>query len=347
MISTVFDPQGLGPWEPPSMTEAQLRERIKAFSRFAPRGSLRVHRNTSEFMEIRPDDVIELEGRFFLVRGEESEGRFGLDGEPKFWVKRVVDLEDGAPRILKLVFHETFIMKLGEQRIRCYRSPRKESRILEKVKGHPHFMQGVTLYDEAGNPVRVIERIRGASFYEFIHGLDLDHRRYFLEVFPEIFEKVLASFEAMATLHRMGEIHGDVRNDHILVERQTGLYRWIDFDYAYEWTEQPFGVDLFGLGNILLFAVGKGFHTIDMLGVGVGGVPAQTAEPLTPDDFSLFFPNRLMNLRKIFPYIPDSLNHVLMYFSSGAEVFYEEAEEMIADLHHCKELCRREVFHGT
>ncbi len=39
-----------------------------------------------------------------------------------------------------------------------------------------------------------------------------------------------------------------------------------------------------------------------------------------------------MNLRKLFPYIPESLNLILMHFAQGAEVFYETTEEILEDL---------------
>jgi hypothetical protein len=39
-----------------------------------------------------------------------------------------------------------------------------------------------------------------------------------------------------------------------------------------------------------------------------------------------------MNLRKIFPYIPEMLNNILLHFSAGAKVFYETVDEIIWDL---------------
>jgi hypothetical protein len=56
-----------------------------------------------------------------------------------------------------------------------------------------------------------------------------------------------------------------------------------------------------------------------------------------PDDFLLVFKNRLANLQKIFPYIPDPLNQVLMHFSSGTRVYYETLDEFINDLTSCLE----------
>ena len=42
-----------------------------------------------------------------------------------------------------------------------------------------------------------------------------------------------------------------------------------------------------------------------------------------------------MNLQKLYPHIPTSLNNILMYFSVGSDVYYELAEELIADLTQC------------
>ncbi|SHE28871.1 hypothetical protein SAMN02745206_00028 [Desulfacinum infernum DSM 9756] len=328
------------------MTEQQIRERIREFTRLPAPAVLRIHTDTTQFMDIRAGDCILVEDRIFYVRGEEFEGRFGLDGEPKFWVKRVVDLADGSRKIVKLAFFESFHMRLGEERIRCFRSPHKESRILEKTAGDVRFMQGRTFYDTAGNPVRVLERISGKPFYDIVLHLDMDHETYYYEVFPAIFSNLMKAFYAVRDLHREGEIHGDIRNDHLLVESGTGRYRWIDFDYTFDWPGQPYGVDLFGLGNILLFAAGMGFHTLHDL-----QRPDSPHRHVVPDlrdeDFSLFFPHRLMNLKKIFPHIRESLNKVLMHFATGAEVFYESAQEMVEDLEICFRSFLWEVPHGA
>jgi hypothetical protein len=36
--------------------------------------------------------------------------------------------------------------------------------------------------------------------------------------------------------------------------------------------------------------------------------------------------------KKIFPYIPDALNRVLLHFSRGANWFYEHTEQLVSDL---------------
>jgi hypothetical protein len=44
------------------------------------------------------------------------------------------------------------------------------------------------------------------------------------------------------------------------------------------------------------------------------------------------FHNRVANLKKIYPYIPDALNRVLLHFSRGANWFYEQTGQLLEDL---------------
>lgn len=291
-----------------------------------------VYADTTEFMNISYGDVIVLEDRMFVVIRDEAERRFGME-DPKFWVKRCRDLDTGEMCILKLVFHERFDQNIGSVTIQCYRSPEKESRILELVRNDVRFMQGVTVKDTAGNSVRILELIRGKSLDNVIENFDADHRTYFHEIYPGILEKFFGSCEAVTFLHDRGERHGDIRRDHIWVEHRTGRFRWIDFDYAYESTENPFGLDLFGLGNILLFITGQGIHTSHEMASSEQG--RRLLSQLEPEDFSMLFPNRLVNLRMKFPYVPEALNRVLLRFSAGTYVFYETVEEMLLDLTPC------------
>jgi len=222
-------------------------------------------------------------------------------------------------------------MTIGEYRFRCFRSPQKEGRVLEKSKGDAHFMQGVTIFDCAGNTTRILDPIKGKCFYNHIYEMSSEHETYFFKHLPGILRNIVIATEAVSRLHEAGEMHGDIRTDHILIEKDTGRYRWIDFDYTYEWSENPFGLDLFGLGNILLFAVGKGFYPVQELRKSTSRY-SSILPSLKGEDFSLYSRNRIMNLRKLFPYIPESLNSILMHFAQGAEVFYESTEEFLGDL---------------
>ncbi|MHC4707635.1 MAG: protein kinase, partial [Planctomycetota bacterium] len=128
--------------------------------------------------------------------------------------------------------------------------------------------------------------------------------------------------------------HGDIRNDHLIIERDTGNYVWIDFDYDFDTEENPFSLDIFGLGNILLYAVGKGFHNLYMIN-NDSFTYGDLIDRLEPGDFCVLDKRRLINLRKLYPFIPMMLNDILMHFSNGADVYYETVDEIIEDLNRC------------
>ena len=299
---------------------------------FPSRHCGKIYSDTTEFMNINYGDVIYLNGLHYMVLRDESERRFGME-DPKFWVKRCTVMETGERKILKLVFHENFPIKIGDVEILCHRSPIKESKVLDVVRGDMRFMQGETYSDEKDNPVRVIELIRGKSLDLIINNIDVDHETYFRDYFSEILEKFIGSCEAIKFLHSHGLKHGDIRRDHIWIESKTNKYRWIDFDYAYDFQANPFALDVFGLGGILIFITGKGDCTIGYL--RERGFKDEDLSGLTHDDFSIIFGHRLVNLRKIYPYIPEALNDVLLHFSMGSDVFYDTVDEMLDDLRPC------------
>jgi hypothetical protein len=295
---------------------------------------LRVITDTSDFFGVDYDDVVLLGGRPYLIRNNEREGRFGIDDEQKFWVKRSVDLTDGSTRIIKLVFHERFESKVGGLVFQCVRSPRKEARILDLVRGNPRFMQGFSLSDSAGNTVRVLNYIKGKKFSDYVLELGRTHEEYFYDHFPAVLDEFTSLVEAIRFLHRNGEKHGDIRRDHAIRDAATGLCRWIDFDFDYLHKESMYGYDLFGLGNILVYLVGRGDVTTQELSVSN---PA-ALQRLTEGDVNIIFANRVVNLTKVYPYIPDALNAVLLHFSTGAEVFYDTTDQLLDDLREVRSL---------
>lgn len=289
--------------------------------------------DTTDFFSIDYGDEILIGGRRYRVTGHERETRFGLD-DPKFWVKKVVDTETGDKKILKLCFYESFETTLAGVKIRCFRDPEKEAEILELVREHPHFMQGVSFRDEKGNNVRLLDIVKGPNFYIYIDSLNIPYEKYFQKALPNILKSLVRAFEGIRLLHSKGYKHGDIRNDHIIVERESGNYIWIDFDYDYDAEENPFGLDLFGLGSILLYAVGKGFHDLYSIRSNKA-VYGDLEARLRPGDFSILDRWRLTNLRKLYPCIPVMLNDVLMHFSMSAEIYYEVADEILEDLNRC------------
>lgn len=284
--------------------------------------------NTTDFTSIGYGDVIVLNNTHYMVLRDEAERRFGLE-DFKFWVKRCKCLETGRSTILKLVFHEEFVQQIGPLAVRSFRSENKEARILDLVRGDARFMQGFSVRDEAGNLVRVLEVIRGRRLDTHIDRLSDDHRQYFDNDLSRMLRLFITACEAIAFLHENGERHGDIRRDHLWVEAKTDRVRWIDFDYACESSANPFALDLFGLGNSLLFITGKQIYTPQVF----NGMPG--ADKITPQDFSLIFKNRMVNLRRLFPYLPERLNTILMHFSAGAEVYYESVDEFLDALRPC------------
>jgi hypothetical protein len=289
---------------------------------------VRLVTDTTQFMELGLGDVIELEGRRFVIRGVTYEGRFGLDEEPKHWVKTGLDMDDGSAKIIKLVFFERFKLPIGRFSISCYRSPRKEQRILDLTRGHQRFMRGETLFDQAGNPVRVLDRIPGPKMPDWLESRKVGHREYFDRHLVANLTEFIECLAALKHLHDLGYVHGDVRRDHLLLDQDLGIWRWIDFDYSYNLPENPFGLDLFGLGNVLCYLVGQGIPTLH----GIKQDNPETLDRLDEGDLSLVIPNRVFNLRKIYPYLPESLNRVLLHFAAATPVYYERSGEILADL---------------
>ncbi len=309
-----------------------IRERLRdhRVTRSMRRPS-RLFYDTTSFTSIDYGDIIFVDGYYFLITGYTKEGRFGVDDQVKPWVPRVEDLATGNKYILKLVFHETFDITMGQFTISYYRNPEKEARILELVQDHPRFMHGRTVLDEAGNMVRILDIINGRRLDKYIHLSGADHEEYFFHELPSILTQFAECVQAISLLHENGFRHGDIRRDHIFVERHTDLFRWIDFDYDYYMPEKPFAVDLYELGNLLLYLVARNdFHPREILADPAMGEKVLSA--IKPGDFALLSKNRIVNLQKLYPYIPTELNNIFLHFSLGTEVFYDTAAEMQEDL---------------
>ena len=299
-----------------------------------PRRQPILYTDTSDFTRIDYGDIIHVDNRYFLVDGYTKEGRFGIDDQPKQWVPKVYDLETGGRNILKLVFHENFTIKLGQFKVTCYRSPEKEGRVLELVYGNPMFMQGYSTLDEAGNLVRVLEIIQGTRLDTTIRRIACDYQTYLATHLEKILRLFQQSVEAIILLHSHGFKHGDIRRDHIIVDALTGSYRWIDFDYDFYLPERPFALDLIGLGNVLLFILGrKNFRPVDVLEDPELG--EKVLASLHVNDLSLLARDRIFNLQKIYPQLPRCFNDILLHFSAGTPVMYDSITELYEDLVNC------------
>jgi len=294
-------------------------------------------KDTTDFFRVDYDDIVVLNSVPYLIRNNEREGRFGLDDEPKFWVKRAINLLTGETNVLKWVFKEQFSAQIGKLVFECVRSPQKEARILELVRGRDDFMQGTTVPDSAGNPLRILSYIHGMTMSQITLSLGRDHEDFFHHFYPALLDEFIGIVKAIQFLHENGEKHGDIRRDHVIKDDKTSRYRWIDFDVTYRHGENRFGYDLFGLGNILMYITGRGDVTTHQLLRENPG----TLDRLSGEDVNIVFHNRVANLRKIYPYIPETLNRILMHFSVGAPIYYDETGELIEDLGEAREELKR------
>lgn len=280
--------------------------------------------DTTEWMDIFRGHVIKLGPKEYVVRGNMSETRFGINEQPKYWVFAAVDLETGVEKIIKTVFYEEFTAHVGIFRIRCYRSPDKEAEVLGLTKGDSRFMQGFNIPDEKNNNIRIIDFIRGRTFFQYVPSIQKNHRTYFTEDLPAILWKLNDMIDAIYLLHRSGFCHGDIRNDHIIIDSDSGEYKWIDFDLKQDVSD----FDLWSLGNIISYAVAKGLKTFDMVLKG-DEFSDEQKNSLIAADGSAFYQYRIMNLEKLYSYIPAKLSSILKHFTIKPIDYYSDISQFV------------------
>lgn len=140
---------------------------------------------------------------------------------------------------------------------------------------------------------------------------------------PSILRKLVNSMRAIHFLHDQGTCHGDIRNDHIIIDASTGEYRWIDFDL----NQNVSDFDIWSLGNILNYSIGKGINSFKIV-MKSKVFSDKTKQSLEPADASAFYEYRVMNLRKLFPYIPERLNDILMHFTIQPKGAYPTVRQL-------------------
>ena len=307
---------------------SELKERIEYITKRKVYSTPEIFEDTSSYMSIYSGCILRLGENDYYITGDTREGRFGIDDQPKMWVKYAIDLTTGDKKIIKLVFHEQFTVSVGFIKIRCTRNPAKESKVLELIKGHPRFMQGETIKDTKNNPVRIIDRIPGKSIYATPLKKGLSHEQYYYEKLPAIMKQIIVCFESIAHLHKLGETHGDIRNDHIFIHSKTGTFIWIDFDYEVNYSDY----DIWCMGNVINFVIGGGLNTFHDVKHNSSDYPYYKGDLHKEDDAQILYQHRVANLKKLFPYISNDLNDILMRFSTYATDFYQSPEQQINDL---------------
>ncbi|NEP84810.1 MAG: hypothetical protein F6K39_45925, partial [Okeania sp. SIO3B3] len=110
----------------------------------------------------------------------------------------------------------------------------------------------------------------------------------------------------------------------------TNQLKWIDFDYnyTYQGRENIFGYDIFGLGNVFTFITARGDVLIEDLQKNKPNIYNQ----ININDRNIIFRNRVVNLKKIYPYIPQELNLILLHFGINANMFYLNTGEFLSSL---------------
>lgn len=306
-------------------SESELMDRITLYTGRSIQKPPVVVSDTTNYMIIQPGMVLQLGDNHYYIKSEATEGRFGLDDQPKMWVKYAIDLAQGNKKVVKLPFYEDYSARIGPFLIKAFRSPEKESDVLAAVHDHPYFMHGETIVDEKGNKVRVIDQLKGVSLYHYLLNLEMDHEAYFFEVMPQVMARLLEAVDAIGFMIKNGLQHGDIRSDHIIVESETGLFKWIDFDYQVSHSD----FDLWSLGNVISSVVGKGslnYHDVLRF---KGRYPGLTkGVEIGADDCLMVNTYQIANMAKLFPYVPEKLNRILINFSVGTEFFYEEFDVM-------------------
>ena len=160
--------------------------------------------------------------------------------------------------------------------------------------------------------------------------LDLDHETYFHEVLPGVLTNLLEAFRALnSSSTRRGSSTGMCGPTICSWSRPPAGMSGSTSDYEVSHSDY----DLWSLGNVLCFIVGKGNHHPNEVVCKPGNYPNPLCgQELTNDDLLLSGQNRVANLAKLFPYIPLDLNRILMRFSAGTEAFYGSVEELVDDL---------------
>ncbi|RJO66126.1 MAG: hypothetical protein C4523_13680 [Myxococcales bacterium] len=307
--------------------QADVKTRIEQFAGQKVYGQIELVEDTTQIMNIYRGQVMRLDMNEYYVLGDVHEPRFGMQDTPKFWVKKAIDLDSGETKIIKLVFHEEFVAHIGALHIRCFRSPEKEARVLDLTRDDDRFMHGYSVLDPKRNVVRVIDFIYGKTLYEWIMDLEMPHEEYFHTLFPIILRELCTCMKAIQVLHEHGLCHGDIRNDHIIIEQGTKLFRWIDFDLTQDYSDY----DVWSFSNILWFCAGMGMTTFHEV-ANSSAFPDSAKLRLSEDDASAFYRYRILNLKKLYGYIPEALNAILMRFATNSTHFYDRMDQMVADV---------------
>lgn len=166
---------------------------------------------------------------YLAHRNARPRGCFGLEDEIKFWVKRGRGL-DTEVRLREDPFHERFDAVLGDVTIEC-RPSRKESAPPGTGQGSPALHARLHPARRQDSPIRVLQIIRGKAAPPPSRSLAMDHAVFF-RTEPAAGS---TSTHRLRASHRLSaRAFGEAwrhRRDHVIQDAETGLCRWIDFDF--------------------------------------------------------------------------------------------------------------------
>ena len=82
------------------MNEEQIFELLlRRGQKVAPQ--MTIYNDTSALMDLDSGNFLLLDGKPYLLRRNEIESGFGMDGDPKYSVKKTINLKTGETHIIK------------------------------------------------------------------------------------------------------------------------------------------------------------------------------------------------------------------------------------------------------
>ena len=200
-----------------------------------------------------------------------------------------------------------------------------EARRIKKLQERPidHFVNGQTFEDSKGNIVNIFEHIEGETLHEVIQGIKVGHREYFKDHFPDLALKLLDLARALQELHeRLKITHSDIHLKNIIIQDGTRKPFLIDYDFPIM-SERYSDIEELGLSLLdlaLKSTCAEGSHTL------------YDFPKLEFTGGELWDEEVILNARKIYSYIPEDINNILLRFADDCENRYKTASEFADDL---------------
>lgn len=297
-------------------------------------------RTLREFTQTGVGEVIEVDGvRYQVIAIPEERIYDELDAAHLF-VRIVRTVGTREKRVLKV----GPTMDLADTDEPSIKSAVKESEILRLVQGNRGFVQGVGRVPTGCDFVLCdMEYMEGPTLPEWIKSMPQDHKTYYRDMFPFLAARFADAARALHELHEAGRIsqseygyHGDMgQGDCLIYDQSRSTLRWFDLNLVLLGDRNGVAEDINELGKIFRFIVGKRLHTVGTFAQHPELYPHARVRPadfsredlvdLGVDDLSLL---PVVNLGKLFPYISDEVNALLMQFRGDGWDGFRSALEL-------------------